>query len=78
MPVPMLGEFKLGSKVQIYPEGPIAGPLGAKVKRVDRVVDAPSGTFRVRLDLQNLDLKISAGVRCKAHLQTSAARQTRR
>lgn len=67
-PVSMLGEFKVGAKVMVFPEGPVSGPLEARVKLVDRVIDASSGTFRVRLDLPNPKFKISAGVRCQASL----------
>ncbi|MCW9032084.1 MAG: efflux RND transporter periplasmic adaptor subunit [Gammaproteobacteria bacterium] len=72
-PVTMLGEFKNDAKVVIYPEGPIKGPLEARVTRIDRVVDASSGTFRVRLELPNPDLKISAGVSCRAMLVKSGS-----
>ncbi len=67
-PVSMLGEFKTNAKVIIYPEGPIKGPLEARVTRIDRVIDASSGAFRVRLELPNPGLKISAGVSCRAML----------
>lgn len=67
-PISMLGEFKIDAKMQVIPEGPVAGPFEASVQLVDRVVDAPSGTFRVRLALPNPKHQISAGVRCKAQL----------
>jgi multidrug efflux pump subunit AcrA (membrane-fusion protein) len=67
-PIAMLGEFKSGAKMQVVPEGPVAGPFEARVRLVDRVIDAPSGTFRVRLALPNPKHQISAGVRCKARL----------
>lgn len=67
-PISMLGEFKMGAKMRVMPEGPAAGPFEASVQLVDRVVDAPSGTFRVRLALPNPKHQISAGVRCKAEL----------
>src|SRR3989344_2312180 len=68
VPVSMLGGFTMGSKVLVFPEGPVSGPLEARVDLVDRVIDAASGTFRVRLDLPNPRYKIAAGVRCKARL----------
>lgn len=66
VPIALLGEFKMGAKMQVVPEGPVAGPFEATVHLVDRVIDAPSGTFRVRLALPNPNHQISAGVRCKA------------
>lgn len=65
-PVSMLGDFTKGTVIEVYPEGPSMGTFEARVLRVDRVVDAASGMFRVRLNLPNPDYKISAGVRCKA------------
>ena len=41
-------------------------PHTAKVTQVDRVIDAASGTFRVRLSLPNPGEKMIAGVRCRA------------
>ncbi len=67
-PVSMLGGFKAGAKVKVFPEGPLPGPLNARVRLVDRVIDAPSGTFRVRVDLPNPGFRIAAGLRCRAQL----------
>jgi len=67
-PVSMLGGFNVGANVLVFPEGPVPGPLNAAVKLVDRVIDAPSGTFRVRLEMPNAKSEISAGVRCRAKL----------
>jgi len=39
--------------------------LGARVTVVDRVIDAASGTFGVRLALPNPDLKLPAGLKCR-------------
>jgi membrane fusion protein, multidrug efflux system len=72
VPISMLGEFKLGGQVRVAPEGPMAGPYEARVKLVDRVVDAASGSFRVRLALPNPRHQISAGVRCKAQIMAPA------
>jgi len=38
---------------------------GAKVTVVDRVVDAASGTFGVRLELPNPNYRLPAGLKCK-------------
>jgi hypothetical protein len=35
------------------------------VKVVDRVIDAASGTFGVRLELPNRNGKVPAGIRCR-------------
>ena len=44
----------------------------ATVSQVDRVMDAASGTFGVRLNLPNPEYKITAGVRCRLKFYASA------
>jgi hypothetical protein len=47
------------------PEEPIGGVYEASVTVVDRVFDAASSTFGVRLDLPNLNFTLPAGLRCR-------------
>ena len=63
-PVAMLGKITVGSSAYVKPEAPVPGEYVAKVTVVDRVVDAASGTFGVRLELANHDLKLPAGLKC--------------
>ena len=63
-PVAMLGKVAVGKTVYVKPESPLTGEYPAKVTVVDRVVDAASGTFGVRLELPNRDLKLPAGLKC--------------
>jgi hypothetical protein len=49
----------------VIPEQPIGGRYSATVKVVDRVIDAASGTFGVRLELPNRQRAIPAGARCR-------------
>jgi hypothetical protein len=49
----------------VRPEAPIGGSHQAKVAVVDRVLDASSGTFGVRLELPNADRALPAGARCR-------------
>ena len=48
----------------------------ATVTVVDRVLDAASGTFGVRLALPNPDLLLPAGIRCKISFENQAAKAT--
>jgi RND family efflux transporter MFP subunit len=59
------GQIRTGSKAEIRPEPPIGGVYTAVVTVVDRVLDAASGTFGVRLALPNPDLLLPAGIACK-------------
>ncbi|MGH8672975.1 MAG: efflux RND transporter periplasmic adaptor subunit [Burkholderiales bacterium] len=66
LPSALFGAVSEGAIARIVPEMPGAAPLNAKVTLVDKVLDAPSNTFRVRLLLPNPKATIPAGVRCKA------------
>ena len=63
-PVSMLGKVAVGQSAQIKPEAPVGGSYTAKITVVDRVVDAASGTFGVRLEMRNPDYKLPAGLKC--------------
>lgn len=65
LPVKMLGTVKEGMRAKVKPESPVNGSYMATVTVVDRVVDAASGTFGVRLKLPNPDFKLPPGLKCK-------------
>ena len=67
LPVAAYGRLKVGGKAEVMPETPIGGRYSATIKVIDKVVDAASGTFGVRLELPNPQRKLPAGVRCQAH-----------
>jgi RND family efflux transporter MFP subunit len=65
VPIALLGKIAVGSTAQVIPEAPVGGSHSATVTVVDRVVDAASGTFGVRLELPNPDYRLPAGLKCK-------------
>ena len=65
MPVDKLNTVIKGMQATVYPQAPFGGEYSAKVKTVDNVIDAASGTFGVRLVLKNPNNKIPAGLRCQ-------------
>ena len=67
LPVSLYGKLKRGQRAEVLPEQPVGGKHFAQVEVVDRVVDAASGTFGVRLRLPNPGNRIPAGVKCRAH-----------
>ena len=69
LPVSQYGQVKQGQKAQVVPEPPVGGRYDTSVKLVDKVVDAASGTFGVRLELRNPRLAIPAGVRCRVQFR---------
>jgi RND family efflux transporter MFP subunit len=66
LPASAYRKVKLGQTVDVIPEQPIGGRYPTRVKVIDKVLDAASGTFRVRLELPNPQLAIPAGLKCKA------------
>lgn len=64
-PVSLVGSIKEGSKAQVIPEEPLDKARVGKVTIVDRVVDAASGTFGIRVELSNRDLSLPAGLKCR-------------
>ena len=65
VPTALYREIRTGMSAKVHPQEPIGGSYNARVKVVDQVLDAASGTFRVRLELPNADLLLPGGIRCK-------------
>ncbi|WP_276662742.1 efflux RND transporter periplasmic adaptor subunit [Thauera aminoaromatica] len=65
VPAARFGSIRVGELASVKPDLPNAAPVAASVALVDRVVDAASNTFRVRLSLPNADLRLPAGLRCR-------------
>jgi RND family efflux transporter MFP subunit len=69
MPVEKWGTVKQGVEAEVRPELPVGGLYKAKVTVVDKVVDAASGTFGVRLELPNPNNRFPPGLKCKVIFQ---------
>lgn len=69
LPVSVYGSVRAGQRATVRPEAPVGGEYPTTVKLVDRVVDAASGTFGVRLELRNRNFDIPAGVRCRVQFR---------
>jgi len=63
--VELLGAIKVGMQADVTPENPVGQVYKAKIKIVDRVIDAASGAFGVRLELPNPKYLLPAGLKCK-------------
>jgi RND family efflux transporter MFP subunit len=68
VPAAAFGQVELGAKGLVVPELFNKSEHVAIVKTVDRVIDAASNTFRVRLELPNPTGALPAGLRCKVDL----------
>lgn len=65
VPVEAYGTIVVGMTAIVFPDDPISGEYSATVTIVDQIIDAASGTFGVRLELPNPDLKLPAGLNCR-------------
>lgn len=68
IPQEMANQIEIGAVIEIRLETQPDAAHQATVEVVDRVFDAASGTFGVRLSLPNPDQVLPAGVRCTARL----------
>ena len=73
-PIAQLDAVKLGDELTIIPEEPVGGKYVARVQVVDRVFDAASGTFGMRLELPNPGNGIPAGLRCRIEFKNAERR----
>ncbi len=64
VPAAFHGQIVVGTVARVTPEAPLQGVHEAVTTVVDRVMDAASGTFGVRLRLPNPSLTLPAGIRC--------------
>jgi len=64
LPVEYYRKLTLGMTGEVTPEG-VGGQHTATVKVIDRVFDAASGTFGVRLELPNKRGTVPGGIRCQ-------------
>lgn len=67
-PASEFNKIHLGMIANVMPELASVGELKARVVLVDKILDAASNTFRVRLELPNPNNVLPAGVRCKVAL----------
>lgn len=66
------GSIKPNDKVTVFPELSELAPVETLVTVVDPIIDAASNTYRVRLLLDNSDLTVPSGVRCRVELNSTS------
>lgn len=64
VPIEFYGRILEGMTAQVYPETMVEQAREAVVSVIDRVGDAASGTFGVRLTLPNPNYQLPAGLKC--------------
>lgn len=69
LPLQMFGAIDADMSATVKPEEPLGGEYEAKVKIVDKFIEAASGTFRIRLELPNPGNRLPFGLKCKVIFQ---------
>lgn len=67
-PVALFGSVDVGDTAQLELAPPLSGTYVVNVVVVDRVIDAASGTFGIRLTLPNPGNKIPSGLNCTVRI----------
>lgn len=65
LPGERYGSVRVGTLAQIALAEPFHETLEARVTMVEKLIDAASGTFGVRIELANPDYRIPAGLECR-------------
>jgi len=73
-PANLYGAVRVGASATVLPGEPVGGSYAAVVTVVDKVLDAASNTFRIRLELPNPGNQLPAGVRARVRLPLQAPR----
>jgi RND family efflux transporter MFP subunit len=69
LPLAMHAKVRVGDRATVLPEAPIGGAYPATVTVVNRVLDPSSGSFGVRLRVENPDGTIPSGVHCRVRFE---------
>ncbi len=64
LPYENFGQLNKGDSLLVRPAPPVGGEYRASISIVDPIIDAASSTFRIRLELDNSDNAIPAGIKC--------------
>ena len=65
VPMELFGKIKPGMEADVYPEFSETGARRAQISVIDKMGDAGSGTFGVRLTLSNPEQQLPAGLKCQ-------------
>ncbi len=71
MPYESLGTVLEETVLTIFPVEPVGGAYPAKITMIDPIVDAASGTYRIRAHVDNPKNTLPAGIECKVSADTS-------
>ena len=73
LPSELYGSVQEGTQAAVTITAPLSRTLSAPVTIVEKVIDAASGTFGVRVELPNPEYAIPAGLECTLTFETARA-----
>lgn len=73
LPTERFHDIEVGDVLMVETLAPFAGRHQAEISTIDRVFDAASGTFGIRLVLENPEQRLPAGIRCSLLLPSQAS-----
>jgi RND family efflux transporter MFP subunit len=76
LPVRQFTAVRVGQIVTVTPEAPFAREIQARIRTVDRVIDAAAGTFGIVADIDNSRSELPAGLRCRVKLAAQGSGKT--
>lgn len=71
LPATLRNRIKPGSAVQLLFDLPELAPRTVKVSLVDPVIDPRTDMFSLRLTLENVDLAVPVGIKCRIDLEAA-------
>ncbi len=74
LPVRLYNDVHPGMTVLVRPKEPVNGVYEGRVTVTDRVFDAASSTFGIRVNLDNPNLAIPAGHRCEVEIENAVSK----
>ena len=77
-PMVLFGAVRPGMVAEVIPETLDSSSHQATVSVVDRMGDAASGTFGIRLELPNPDHRVPAGLKCSVRIRTNPVPQAQK
>ncbi|MYM65178.1 efflux RND transporter periplasmic adaptor subunit [Pseudomaricurvus sp. HS19] len=70
MPYSSVGSVPDKAQLMVYPSAPVGGAYPAKVTLIDPIIDAASGTYRIRANIPNPRRQLPAGIECRVALSS--------
>lgn len=71
MPLEAFNQYEIGDELDIHLAAPVEKAVSAEIERIDSVIDPSSGTFGIRLRIDNHDGEYPAGISCRLAANSS-------